>query len=100
MIEVRKELFVDLVANISDRLVAVFAIIVCGDVASGKHGQNPRFCKRWFYKFFGDDMKKMANTVLLLRTHDNGCVCRSVVQEIDEVSSKHILKQHIVAHLI
>ena len=100
VIEVGNEFLVGLVAYVSDCLVAVLAIVVCRDVASGKHGRNPRLCKSRFYEFFGDDMKKMANTVLLLRTYHNRRACRSVVQKVDEVGAEHILKQHVVAHLI
>ena len=100
VIEVRNEVFVGLVAYISDGLVAVLAVIVGRDVASGKHGRNPRLCKSWFYESFGNDMKKMANAVLLFRSYYNRRDCRSVVQETDEVGAEHILKQHVVAHLI
>ena len=100
MIEVGNEILVGLVAYVPDCLVAVLAVIFCRDVASGKHGRNPRLCKSWFYESFGNDMKKMTNAVLLLRAYHNRRGCRSVVQEIDEVCAEHILKQHVVAHLI
>ena len=100
MIEVRNEVFVELVATASDRLIAVLAVVFCRDIANGKHGQNPRLCKTWFDEFFGNDMQKMAHSILLLWTNYNGCVGWSVVQEIDEIGTKHILKQHIVAHLV
>ena len=100
MVEVGNEIFVGLVAYVPDCLVAVLAVIVCRDVANGKHGRNPRLCKSRFYESFRNDMKKMANTVLLFRSYCNRRTCRSVVQEIDEVGAEHILKQHVVAHLI
>ena len=37
MIEVRNEVFVELVATVSDRLIAVLAVVFCRDVANGKH---------------------------------------------------------------
>ena len=100
MIEVRNEVFVKLVATVSDRLVAVLAVVFCRDVANEKHGRNPRFCKTWFHESFRNDMQKMAHSVLLLLTNYNGCVRWSIVQEIDEVGTEHILKQHVVAHLV
>ena len=100
MIEVRNKVFVELVATVSDRLVAVLAVVFCRDVANGKHGRNPRFGKAWLHEFFGYDMQKMAHSVLLLRANYNGCVGWSVVQEINEVGAEHILKQHVVAHLV
>lgn len=66
----------------------------------GKRGINPRLCKAWLYEPFGNDVQKVAHAVLLLGAYCNRCACRSVVQEIDEVGAEHILKQHIVAHLV
>ena len=100
MIEVGNEVFVKLVATVSDRLVAVLAVVFCRDVANGKHGRNPRLGKAWLHEFFGYDMQKMTYSVLLLWANYNGCVGWSVVQEIDEIGTKHILKQHVVAHLV
>ncbi len=78
MIEVRNEVFVEFIGTVSDSLVAVFAVVVCRDVANGKHGRNPRFGKTWLNEFFGNDMQKMAHSVLLLRTHYNGGIGRSM----------------------